>query len=51
MPTRSILVKALLGILYTGDCFAFVKEALHLQNTNVVLRVAGNGQDNMEACR
>lgn len=35
---ESILMKAVLGILYSGDWFAFIKEALNLRNANNAYR-------------
>jgi len=35
---ESILMKAMLCILYSGDWFAFVKEALNLRNANLAYR-------------
>lgn len=35
---ESILIKAVLGIMYSGDWFAFVKEALNLRSANLAYR-------------
>lgn len=35
---ESILMKAVLGILYAGDWFAFIKEALNLRSANIAYR-------------
>ncbi|KAF8313294.1 uncharacterized protein EI90DRAFT_594776 [Cantharellus anzutake] len=52
-----LLIKAVLGILYSGDWFQFIKEALHLRSANIAYRtmneflreadVAADGYDNL----